>query len=61
MLGGGAKRNLLNTQAPISDREAGLSSLGGARADTAIVYGRRMLTMLGGLAARAVIYACGNE
>src|SRR5277367_6416481 len=43
-------RDLLNTLATITDREAGFRSLGDAWADTTTAYGRLMLTVLGGLA-----------
>ena len=43
-------RDLLNTLAAISGKEAGLRSLGDAWADTTTPHGRLMLTVLGGLA-----------
>jgi DNA invertase Pin-like site-specific DNA recombinase len=43
-------RDLLNTLATITDRNAGFCSLGDAWADTASAHGRLMLTVLGGLA-----------
>jgi DNA invertase Pin-like site-specific DNA recombinase len=43
-------RDLLNTLATITDREAGFRSLGDAWADTTTPHGRLMLTVLGGLA-----------
>ncbi len=43
-------RDLLNTLATITDREAGFRSLGDAWADTTRPHGRLMLTVLGGLA-----------
>jgi DNA invertase Pin-like site-specific DNA recombinase len=43
-------RDLLNTLATITDREAGFRSLGDAWADTTTAHGRLMLTVLGGLA-----------
>ncbi len=43
-------RDLLNTLAAITDREAGFRSLGDAWADTTTPHGRLMLTVLGGLA-----------
>jgi DNA invertase Pin-like site-specific DNA recombinase len=44
-------RDLLNTVAAITAKEAGLRSLGDAWADTTTPHGRLMLTVLGGLAA----------
>ena len=43
-------RDLLNTLAAITEREAGFRSLGDAWADTTTAHGRLMLTVLGGLA-----------
>jgi DNA invertase Pin-like site-specific DNA recombinase len=43
-------RDLLNTLATISERKAGLRSLGDTWADTTTAQGRLMLTVLGGLA-----------
>jgi DNA invertase Pin-like site-specific DNA recombinase len=43
-------RDLLNTVAAITAKEAGLRSLGDAWADTTTSHGRLMLTVLGGLA-----------
>jgi DNA invertase Pin-like site-specific DNA recombinase len=43
-------RDLLNTLAAITDREAGFRSLGDTWADTTSAHGRLMLTVLGGLA-----------
>ena len=43
-------RDLLNTLATISAREAGFRSLGDAWADTTTPHGRLLLTVLGGLA-----------
>jgi DNA invertase Pin-like site-specific DNA recombinase len=43
-------RDLLNTLAAISGKEAGFRSLGDAWADTTTPHGRLMLTVLGGLA-----------
>src|SRR6202046_3942880 len=43
-------RELLNTLAAITDRKAGIRSLGDAWADTTTSHGRLMLTVLGGLA-----------
>ena len=43
-------RDLLNTLAAISEKEAGFRSLGDAWADTTTPHGRLMLTVLGGLA-----------
>ena len=43
-------RDLLNTVAAITERKAGLRSLGDAWADTTTAHGRLMLTVLGGLA-----------
>lgn len=43
-------RDLLNTLAAISDRQAGFRSLGDVWADTTTAHGRLMLTVLGGLA-----------
>jgi len=43
-------RDLLNTLATITDRQAGFRSLGDAWADTTTPHGRLMLTVLGGLA-----------
>jgi DNA invertase Pin-like site-specific DNA recombinase len=43
-------RDLLNTVAAITAKEAGLRSLGDAWADTTTPHGRLMLTVLGGLA-----------
>ena len=43
-------RDLLNTLAAISAREAGFRSLGDAWADTTTPHGRLLLTVLGGLA-----------
>jgi len=43
-------RDLLNTVATITAKEAGLRSLGDAWADTTTPHGRLMLTVLGGLA-----------
>jgi DNA invertase Pin-like site-specific DNA recombinase len=43
-------RDLLNTLAAISEKEAGFRSLGDAWADTTTSHGRLMLTVLGGLA-----------
>jgi DNA invertase Pin-like site-specific DNA recombinase len=43
-------RDLLNTLAAITGREAGFRSLGDAWADTTTAHGRLMLTVLGGLA-----------
>ena len=43
-------RDLLNTLAAITDRNAGFRSLGDAWADTTTAHGRLMLTVLGGLA-----------
>src|SRR6202171_6141652 len=43
-------RDLLNTLAAIADKKAGFRSLGDAWADTTTAHGRRMLTVLGGLA-----------
>jgi DNA invertase Pin-like site-specific DNA recombinase len=43
-------RDLLNTVAAITAKEAGLRSLGDAWADTTAPHGRLMLTVLGGLA-----------
>jgi DNA invertase Pin-like site-specific DNA recombinase len=43
-------RDLLNTLAAITDKEAGFRSLADARADTTTAHGRLMLTVLGGLA-----------
>jgi DNA invertase Pin-like site-specific DNA recombinase len=43
-------RDLLNTLAAISGKEAGFRSLGDAWADTTTAHGRLMLTVLGGLA-----------
>jgi DNA invertase Pin-like site-specific DNA recombinase len=43
-------RDLLNTLAAITDKQAGFRSLGETWADTAAASGRLMLTVLGGLA-----------
>src|SRR4051794_8727800 len=43
-------RDLLNTLATVTERKAGFRSLSDAWADTTSVYGRLMLTVLGGLA-----------
>jgi DNA invertase Pin-like site-specific DNA recombinase len=43
-------RDLLNTLATITDRNAGFRSLGDTWADTTSAHGRLMLTVLGGLA-----------
>jgi DNA invertase Pin-like site-specific DNA recombinase len=43
-------RDLLNTLAAITGKEAGFRSLGDAWADTTTPHGRLMLTILGGLA-----------
>jgi DNA invertase Pin-like site-specific DNA recombinase len=43
-------RDLLNTLALISKKQAGFRSLGDAWADTTTAHGRLMLTVLGGLA-----------
>jgi DNA invertase Pin-like site-specific DNA recombinase len=43
-------RDLLNTLAAITDKEAGFRSLAEAWADTTTAHGRLMLTVLGGLA-----------
>jgi DNA invertase Pin-like site-specific DNA recombinase len=43
-------RDLLNTLAAITDKEAGFRSLGDTWADTTTSHGRLMLTVLGGLA-----------
>lgn len=43
-------RDLLNTLAAIADRKAGFRSLGETWADTTSAHGRRMLTVLAGLA-----------
>src|SRR5271167_1403565 len=43
-------RDLLNTLAAITDRQAGFRSLGDTWADTTTSHGRLMLTVLGGLA-----------
>jgi hypothetical protein len=43
-------RDLLNTLAAITDKEAGFRSLGDTWADTTTPHGRLMLTVLGGLA-----------
>ena len=43
-------RDLLNTFAAITDKGAGVRSLGDARADTTTAHGRVILTVLGGLA-----------
>ncbi|MGO9772632.1 MAG: recombinase family protein [Roseiarcus sp.] len=43
-------RDLLNTLAQITEREAGFKSLADAWADTTTAHGRLMLTVLGGLA-----------
>jgi DNA invertase Pin-like site-specific DNA recombinase len=43
-------RDLLNTLAAITGKEAGFRSLGDAWADTTTPHGRLMLTVLGGLA-----------
>lgn len=43
-------RDLLNTLATITERKAGFRSLGDIWADTTTPQGRRMLTVLGGLA-----------
>ena len=43
-------RDLLDTLAAITDREAGFRSLGDAWADTTTPHGRLMLNVLGGLA-----------
>ncbi len=43
-------RDLLNTLAQITEREAGFKSLGDAWADTTTAHGRLMVTILGGLA-----------
>ena len=43
-------RDLLNTLAAITTKEAGFRSLGDAWADTTTAHGRLMLTVLGGLA-----------
>ena len=43
-------RDLLNTLAAITGKKAGFRSLGDARADTTMVHGPLMLTVLGGLA-----------
>jgi len=43
-------RDLLNTLAAITGKEAGFRSLGDAWADTTTAHGRLMLTVLGGLA-----------
>jgi len=43
-------RDLLNALAAITDREAGVRSLGDAWADTTTPHGRLMLAVLGGLA-----------
>lgn len=43
-------RDLLNTLATITDRQAGFRSLGDVWADTTTPHGRLMLTVLGGLA-----------
>jgi DNA invertase Pin-like site-specific DNA recombinase len=43
-------RDLLNTLATITERQAGFRSLGDAWADTTTPHGRLMLTVLGGLA-----------
>ena len=56
-------RDLLNTLAAITEREAGFRSLGDAWADTTTSHGRLMLTVLGGLAEfeRDLIRARTNE
>ena len=43
-------RDLLNTLAQITEKEAGFRSLGDTWADTTTAHGRLMLTVLGGLA-----------
>jgi DNA invertase Pin-like site-specific DNA recombinase len=43
-------RDLLNTLAAITAKEAGFRSLADAWADTTTAHGRLMLTVLGGLA-----------
>ena len=43
-------RDLLNTLATITDKQAGFRSLGDTWADTTTAHGRLMLTVLGGLA-----------
>lgn len=43
-------RDLLNTLATITEKQAALRSLGDAWADTSTAHGRLMLTILGGLA-----------
>src|SRR4051812_8413330 len=43
-------RDLLNTLAAITEKEAGFRSLGDTWADTTTAHGRLMLTVLGGLA-----------
>jgi DNA invertase Pin-like site-specific DNA recombinase len=47
-------RDLLNTLATIADRKAGFRSVDDAWADTMSAHGRRLLTVLGGLADDAV-------
>jgi DNA invertase Pin-like site-specific DNA recombinase len=56
-------RDLLNTLAAITAKEAGFRSLGGALADTTKSHGRLMLTVLGGLAEfeRGLIRTCTGE
>jgi len=45
----GSTRDLLNTLAQITERDAGFKSLADAWADTTTAHGRLMLTVLGGL------------
>jgi DNA invertase Pin-like site-specific DNA recombinase len=45
-----SNRDLLNTLATITGKEAGFRSLGDTWADTTTPHGRLMLTVLGGLA-----------
>jgi DNA invertase Pin-like site-specific DNA recombinase len=56
-------RDLLNTLAAITAKEAGFRSLGDTWADTATPHGRLMLTVLGGLAEfeRELIWARTGE
>jgi DNA invertase Pin-like site-specific DNA recombinase len=56
-------RDLLNTLAAITEKEAGFRSLGDTWADTTTAHGRLMLTVLGGLAEfeRELIRICTGE
>ena len=47
-------RDLLNTLATVTGKEAGFRSLADAWADTTTAHGRLMLTVLGGLAANLI-------